>query len=115
MQDFLPQPGWLHAADQAQQQVHESRGAEVPQHQADEPVLLPQEHGHLQASSWSAGSAGLPPPDSPTGPRGNHELSVRLSRDRRKASARTQASSQETQGAPDDGDLRAAGPLSNMT
>lgn len=47
MQDVLPEPRRLHAADQAQQQVHERRGADVPEHQADELVLLLQEHDHL--------------------------------------------------------------------
>lgn len=44
----MPEPSGLHAANQAQQQVHEGRGADVLQHQADELVLLPQEHDHLK-------------------------------------------------------------------
>lgn len=51
MQDFLPEPGRLHAADKAQQQVHEGRGADVLQHQADEPVLLLQEQNHLKSNT----------------------------------------------------------------
>lgn len=51
MQDLLPEPHWLHAADQAQQQVHERRGADVPEHQADELVLLLQEHNHLNPNT----------------------------------------------------------------
>ena len=44
----MPEPDRLHAADQAQQQVHEGRRADVLQHQADELVLFPQERNHLQ-------------------------------------------------------------------
>lgn len=51
MQDFLPEPRRLHAAHQPQQQVHERRGADVPEHQADELVLLLQEHNHLDPNT----------------------------------------------------------------
>lgn len=51
VQDVLPEPSWLHAADQAQQQVHEGRGADVLQHQAEEPVLLLQELNHLKSNT----------------------------------------------------------------
>lgn len=50
-QHFLPEPGGLHAADQAEQQVHEGRGADVLQDQADELVFLLQEHDHLKSNT----------------------------------------------------------------
>lgn len=59
VQDFLPEPSGLHAADQAQQQVHERRSADVLQHQAHKPVLLPQERRHLEPSSPMSQRAGL--------------------------------------------------------
>lgn len=60
MQDALPQCGWLHAADEPQQQVHESRGAEVLQHQADKLFFLLQEHQHLETSTGSAAAEEAP-------------------------------------------------------
>lgn len=51
VQNLLPEPSWLHTADEAQQQVHEGRGADVLQYQADKFVLPLQEHNHLKSNT----------------------------------------------------------------
>lgn len=46
-EDILPQLGPLHTGEQAQQEVHDGRGADVPQQQIHKVILLSQERHEL--------------------------------------------------------------------